>query len=117
MAEVWVKELSPSALLPLEGLQGLWKRWIRPSEANGQMIFGLGELQPGEVAGWHEHPESEVFFVLEGAGEARWKEAGQERRADLRAGCAFYKTGHIPHQIRNVGTGPLRGVFFKAGGR
>ncbi len=110
---VWVRAVSEGDLQPVAGLQGLWKRYVSPEGANGGMIFGMGSLQPGEVAGWHEHPESEIFFVLSGQGEARWREDGQERRAELRPGVAFFKVGHIPHQMVNTGDAPLTGVFFK----
>jgi quercetin dioxygenase-like cupin family protein len=110
---VWVKEVTPDVLRPVEGLQGRWGRLVQASAENGGMIFGLGELLPGDVAGWHEHPDPEIFFVLEGAGEALWRLNGTERQAPLRPGVAFFKIGGIPHQMRNTGTGPLRGVYFK----
>ena len=109
----WVKTVSPQDLGPLAGLQGKWGRYLKPSTDSRGMIFGLGQLEKGEVAGWHDHPEPELFFVLEGRGEARWNEGGQEHRADLLPGVAFYKNGGIPHQMVNLGDTPLRGVFFK----
>jgi quercetin dioxygenase-like cupin family protein len=109
----WVKTVSSKDLAPLAGLQGRWGRYLKPSAESRGMIFGLGELLEGEVAGWHEHPEPELFFVLEGRGEARWKADGQERRAELVPGVAFYKHGGISHQMVNLGSQPLRGVFFK----
>jgi quercetin dioxygenase-like cupin family protein len=116
MAETaWAKSITPETLAPVAGLQGRWKRWVAPARANRGMIFGMGELAPGEVAGWHEHPEPEIFLVLEGVGEAVWREAGVEHRAELRPGVAFLKVGNVPHQMRNLGAGPLRGVFFKVG--
>ncbi len=112
---VWARKLTPDTLQPVAGLQGRWKRFVAPKAANRGMIFGMGELQPGEVAGWHEHPEPEVFFVLDGHGEARWQERGSEHRAELHPGVAFFKIGGIPHQMVNRGDIPLRGVFFKVG--
>jgi quercetin dioxygenase-like cupin family protein len=112
---VWAKLLTPESLAPLAGTPGRWKRWLGPTPANRGMIFGMGELAPGDVFGWDEHPEPEVFFVLEGTGEARWRDAGSEHRAELRPGVAFFKVGGIPHQMLNLGSGPLRGVFFKVG--
>ena len=114
MAEaVWVKAITPDILRPVAGLQGRWGRYVTPSLENSGMVFGLGELQPGEVAGWHEHPDPEIFFVLEGSGEALWRQDGLEHRAPLRPGTAFFKVGGIPHQMRNLGSSPLRGVYFK----
>mgnify|MGYP005844885131 CR=1 FL=1 len=111
--DVWVRTLSQDELRPIPGLQGRWRRYVDATEANRGMIFGMGVLQPGEVAGWHEHEEPEVFFVLSGQGEARWRADGQDHRADLRPGVAFFKVGHIPHQMVNTGGEPLTGVFFK----
>lgn len=112
---VWVKTLDRGELEKIEWLEGRWKRWLAPTKESGGMIFGMGELEPGQVAAWHEHPEPEIFFVLEGQGEALWKEEGQERRAELKSGCAFFKVGGVPHQMMNTGTSPLTGIFFKVG--
>jgi len=112
---VWVKEVTRDILRPFPGLQGLWGRLLAPSRENQGMIFGMGELQPGEDSGWHEHPEPELFFVLEGIGEAQWRQDGTEHCASLRPGVAFFKVGGIPHQMRNPGIVPFRGVVFKIG--
>ncbi len=119
---IWVKELAWHELLDgkqaaVPGLQGRWRRWVSPDESNGNMVFGLGELAPGEVADWHEHPEAEVFFVLSGRGEASWRIDGEHYQASLHPGVAFYKIGGIPHRMVSVGDEPLRGVYFKAGGK
>lgn len=112
----WVRRLTPEALAPVAGLQGRWRRLVGPDVANRGMIFGMGELGPGEVAGWHEHPDPEVFLVLEGIGEARWREDEVEKKAELSPGAAFFKVGGVPHQMVNLGSEPLRGVFFKIEG-
>lgn len=119
--KIWAKELRWNELFDanqaaVPGLQGHWRRWVSPSQANGNMVFGLGELAPGEVAEWHEHPEAEVFYVLAGRGAASWRIDGHEHQADLHPGVAFYKVGGIPHRMASVGDEPLRGVYFKAGG-
>jgi quercetin dioxygenase-like cupin family protein len=86
---------------------------VAPAAGNAGMIFGMGQLQPGEVAGPHAHAEPEVFFVLEGRGEARWQEDGETRTAELRPGVAFYKVGGVRHQMANLGDGPLTGIYCK----
>lgn len=58
--QVWVKPVSSEQLGKVVGLEGRWLRWLSPNQENQGMIFGMGELQPGEVAGWHEHPEPEL---------------------------------------------------------
>lgn len=110
---IWAKAISESDLQTVAGLQGGWWRYVTPEAANGNMIFGMGMLQPGEVAGWHEHAEPEIFFVISGQGEARWREDDIEYSAELLPGVAFYKVGNIPHQMVNKGNTPLTGVYFK----
>ena len=112
---VWVKTISTEGLAPSPKFGGLWRRWITPSRANGGLIVALGELRPGEDMGWHAHPEAEVFYVLEGIAEARWKEGDEEHLAELRPGMAFYKIGGIPHQMNNIGPSPFRGLGIKVG--
>ena len=110
---VWARQLSNIDLKPVAGLRGRWARYVTPSTDNSGMVFGMGQLDPGEVAGPHAHPEPEIFLVLEGYGEARWDQGGEEHVAELRPGVAFYKIGGIPHRMENLGSGPLTGVFFK----
>ncbi len=112
---VWVRKIAWEILRPFPGLHGRWGRMLTPSRENDGMIFGLGELQPGEESGWHEHPEPEIFFLLEGTGEAQWRQDGAEHCAPLLPGVAFFKVGGVPHQMRNLGSVPFRGVAFKIG--
>jgi quercetin dioxygenase-like cupin family protein len=111
--QVWVRAVSEADLRAVEGLQGGWWRYVQALPENLGMIFGLGRLLPGEVAGWHSHPEPEIFFVLSGSGEAHWEAEGQAGSATLTPGVAFYKVGHIPHQMRCTGGQALVGVYFK----
>ena len=115
LENVWVGEVSADGLAEHPELEGRWHRFVGPTADNRGLTFGMGELEPGEVAGWHTHLEPEVFFVLEGTGEARWEEeADGEVVTDVLApGRAFYKVGGVPHQMVNTGEVPLRGVFFK----
>ncbi len=77
------------------------------------MVVGMGELQAGEVAGWHEHPEPEMFFVLEGRALAKWRDADGEHEQEFCAGQAFFKPGNVPHQMVNLTDGAFRGIFIK----
>jgi len=110
---VWARHLSDDDLKAVAGMRGRWARYVTPSVDNSGMVFGMGQLDPGEVAGPHAHPEPEIFLVLEGYGEARWDHDGEEHVAELRAGVAFDKIGGIPHRMTNLGPGPLTGVFYK----
>ena len=115
LAELWVKTLDPSELEHIEGLQGKWKRFLDASEQSQGMVFGMGELAVGETAGWHDHPEPELFFVLEGTALARWNVDGDIGEERLSPGKAFFKEGDVPHQMVNDGSTVFRGLFFKLG--
>lgn len=113
---VWVKEYRESELLPIEGIQGRWKRYVDPKETGWRLISGLGRLEPGEDMGWHNHPEEEVFVVISGIGLVRWEEDGQIMEAEVGPGYAFYKEGNVPHQMVNTGIEPLVGIASKVTG-
>ncbi|MCX7591645.1 MAG: dimethylsulfonioproprionate lyase family protein [Kiritimatiellae bacterium] len=72
--------------------------------------FSMGhvELEPhGGQVPWHNHPQEEVYFVLEGRGEIC---IGQER-ATLEAGQAVYVPGGEFHQMTNIDDTPLRMIY------
>jgi mannose-6-phosphate isomerase-like protein (cupin superfamily) len=112
---VWVKNISSNDLEARPGLGGRWRRFISPDKANAGLIVAMGELQPGEAMGWHAHPEPEVFFVIEGHGEAVWREGNEEHTAEMRPGTAFFKIGGIAHNMINRGKVTLRGLGIKVG--
>ena len=112
---VWVKAISPQDLEGRPGLGGRWRRFISPSKANAGLIVAMGEIQSGEAMGWHAHPEPEVFFVLEGHGEAQWREGNEENTAEMHPGTAFFKVGGIAHNMINRGSTPFRGLGIKVG--
>jgi len=113
LPKAWVKRLSTTELGKLDWLEGSWKRWIEPTRENRGMVFAMGMLERGEKADWHEHEEPEVFFVLEGRGQARWKINGEVSTARLEPGVAFYKVGGVPHRMLQTGRKPMRGLAFK----
>jgi quercetin dioxygenase-like cupin family protein len=109
----WVRRWDPTELHPVSGIAGVWKRFIDASRENGGLIAGLGRLAPGEDMGYHAHSESEVFFILEGEGEARWKIGEKEYMAALKPGVAFYKLGGVQHSMVNTGATDLVGFVAK----
>jgi quercetin dioxygenase-like cupin family protein len=111
--QAWVRYWDRSELHPVPGIEGVWNRFIDASPENDGLVAGLGRLAPGETMGYHEHPESEVFFILEGEGQARWKLGEQEHVAELKPGVAFYKVGGVPHNMSNTGTIDLIGFVAK----
>ena len=69
---------------------------------------GLVTLQPGGgQVPWHDHEQEEVYFILEGTGEAC---LGEERRI-LNAGQAMYIPPRIFHQLTNTGETPLKMIY------
>jgi quercetin dioxygenase-like cupin family protein len=77
------------------------------------MVFGMGQLAPGEAAGWHEHPEPELFYVLEGTALGEWRDDDVIHQQRLVPGKAFFKAGWVPHRMTNDGPELFRGLFFK----
>ena len=69
------------------------------------------ELEPGAHLGRHTDSAEELLLVLEGQGEAT---VGEES-APASAGAVVTVPAMKPHDIRNVGDGPLRVLgFFSA---
>lgn len=70
--------------------------------------LGVVVLEPrGGQVPWHNHPQEEVYLVLEGTGEIC---VGEERSA-LVAGQAVHVPSGAFHQLTNVGETPLRMVY------
>jgi quercetin dioxygenase-like cupin family protein len=111
--QAWVRFWDRSELHPISGIAGTWNRFVDASPENGGLVAGLGRLAPGEAMGYHAHPESEVFYILEGEGKACWKIADEEYEAALTPGVAFYKVGGIPHTMINTGSKDLVGFVAK----
>jgi mannose-6-phosphate isomerase-like protein (cupin superfamily) len=81
-----------------------------PIQANG---FCLGHvvLEPnGGQVPWHNHPQEEVYVVLEGSGEMC---VGTERQT-VCAGQAVYIPPHEFHQLTNTGKAPLKMIYCYA---
>ena len=74
-----------------------------PVQAKG-FCMGYVTLEPGGgQVPWHNHDQEEVYFIVQGNGEAC---VGNER-ADIHAGQAIYVPSALFHQLTNTGTGPL----------
>lgn len=69
------------------------------------------ELEPGMHLGTHTDSQEEVVLVLEGTAEA----TVGENRGTLTAGGAVVIPAMAPHDVRNVGAGPLRAIGFFSG--
>lgn len=74
-----------------------------PIQARG-FCMGYVTLEPrGGQVPWHNQEQEEVYFVLQGSGEAC---LGEERRP-LAAGQAAYIPPRVFHQLTNTGEEPL----------
>jgi mannose-6-phosphate isomerase-like protein (cupin superfamily) len=78
-----------------------------PIKANN-FCMGYAILEPdGGQVPWHNQEQEEVYFIMEGTGEAC---LGQERTT-LRAGQAVYIPPRVFHQLTNVGGEPLTLIY------
>ncbi len=69
---------------------------------------GLVVLDPdGGQVPWHNHPQEEVYFLLEG--EAEMCIDGE--RQVLRAGQAVFIPPNAFHQLTNIGSEPARMIY------
>ncbi|RMH56913.1 MAG: cupin domain-containing protein [Bacteroidetes bacterium] len=70
--------------------------------------LGYVTLEPnGGQVPWHNHPEEEVYFILDGEGEMC---LGEERQT-LRAGQAVYIPSNVFHQLTNRSDKPLTMIY------
>lgn len=73
--------------------------------------MGTATLDPnGGQVPWHNHPQEEVYVILEGTGEMC---VGDERQV-LTAGEAVYIPSDAYHQLTNVGDEPLQMLYCYA---
>ena len=68
-------------------------------------------LEPGVAVGSHTDSAEELLFIVEGEADAT---VGEERGI-LSAGDVALVPANVPHDVRNVGDGPLRVFGFFAG--
>jgi mannose-6-phosphate isomerase-like protein (cupin superfamily) len=81
-----------------------------PIQAAG-FSMGYVTLEPrGGQVPWHNQEQEEVYFVVQGSGEAC---LGEERRP-LVSGQAMYIPPRVYHQLTNVGEEPLVMIYVYA---
>jgi quercetin dioxygenase-like cupin family protein len=72
--------------------------------------FCLGNVMldaDGGQVPWHNHPQEEVYTIIEGTAEIC---LGEERQT-LTTGQAVYIPSNVFHQLTNVGSTPLRMMY------
>lgn len=70
--------------------------------------MGLVELDPeGGQVPWHNHPQEEIYTILEGTGEIC---LGSERK-EIKGGQTVYIPSNEFHQLTNIGKTPLKFIY------
>lgn len=70
--------------------------------------LGMVTLDPkGGQVPWHNHPQEEIYLILEGAGEI----CLDDERAEIRAGQTVYIPSNKFHQLTNTGDSPLKFIY------
>ena len=70
--------------------------------------MGYVELEPnGGQVPWHNHPQEEVYFVVEGRGEM----CIGEERMEICTGQIVHIPGNAFHQFSNLGNEPLKMIY------
>lgn len=70
--------------------------------------LGMVTLEPkGGQVPWHNHPQEEIYMVLEGTGEIC---LGSERK-EIHGGQTVYIPSNEFHQLTNIGDTPLKFIY------
>lgn len=70
--------------------------------------LGMVVLDPeGGQVPWHNHPEEEIYFILEGEGEMC---IGKERQKIISGQAVFIPPNEF-HQLSNTGKTPLKMIY------
>jgi quercetin dioxygenase-like cupin family protein len=70
--------------------------------------MGVVVLEPnGGQVPWHNHPQEEVYYLLEGTGEM----CVSQERETVTAGQVIYIPSDAFHQLTNTGEEPLRMLY------
>jgi quercetin dioxygenase-like cupin family protein len=89
----------------------LWKTLLSGDRTpTNALTLGVATFAPGDVLPEHRHDETELYLVLEGAGEVTVDGIVRE----IRAGAAVFLPGGARHGIRNTGPSDLRLAYVFA---
>lgn len=70
--------------------------------------LGMVTLDPeGGQVPWHNHPEEEIYLILEGTGEI----CVDDERKEITAGQTVYIPPDKFHQLTNIGETPLQFIY------
>jgi quercetin dioxygenase-like cupin family protein len=79
---------------------------VTPKETGNQTSLYKGILPPGVVIPLHRHPDSEVFYVLEGALEVYQDSGEYEGWHSVLAGDVLAVAPEVKHALRNTSSAP-----------
>jgi quercetin dioxygenase-like cupin family protein len=83
---------------------------VAPEETGNQTCLYKGILPSGVVIPLHRHPDSEVFYVLEGTLEV-YQESGEYKGwHSVRAGKASAVAPGVKHALRNTSSAPSAAI-------
>jgi quercetin dioxygenase-like cupin family protein len=87
-----------------------WAFWFVPKEVTGGLNLKMSEVT-GKTARHapHTHPESEIFYILDGTAEFTLEGTAQT----VTANTSLFCPSGISHGIRNIGETPLRYLVIK----
>lgn len=73
-----------------------------------QFCMGKVTLDPlGGQVPWHNHPEEEIYHIIEGTGEI----CMDEERKEITGGQTVYIPSNAFHQLTNIGDTPLIFIY------
>ena len=73
-----------------------------------QFCMGKVTLDPkGGQVPWHNHPEEEIYHIIDGTGEI----CLDEERQEITGGQTVYIPSNVFHQLTNIGGSPLTFIY------
>jgi quercetin dioxygenase-like cupin family protein len=96
----------PETPIRKPGFQGMTARFaLTGDDGCPRYAMRMMEFEPGGCTSLHAHPEEHAFYFLEG--DPAFVD-GDGRETPLEAGDFVYTQPGEPHQLRNLGTTPMR---------
>lgn len=83
-----------------------------PDTGRPRITSAIGEVAPGGESGRHKHPVPTIVHVLEGTSTIEFDDG---TRFEAPAGTAFLEAVDVGHNVRNLGTTPLKYIVVFVG--
>ena len=96
----------PETRMTKPGFQGMTARFaLTLDDGCPRYAMRMMEFEPGGCTSLHAHPEEHEFYFLEGEPAIV---DGEGRETRLKIGDFVYTLPGEPHQLRNLGSTPMR---------